>query len=98
MRVTVALHAGETIIRTKHLPSKREAALNVTLVGIPVIGDSAIAEHFGDHIARPVQSHSRRAALGEREAKRTPKAVSYTHLRAHETKANLVCRLLLEKK
>ena len=24
-------------------------------------------------------------------------AVSYTHLRAHETKANLVCRLLLEK-
>ena len=25
------------------------------------------------------------------------KAVSYTHLRAHETKANLVCRLLLEK-
>src|SRR5660397_284783 len=27
---------------------------------------------------------------------RTP--VSYTHLRAHETKANLVCRLLLEKK
>ena len=25
-------------------------------------------------------------------------AFSYTHLRAHETKANLVCRLLLEKK
>ena len=24
-------------------------------------------------------------------------AVSYTHLRAHETAANLVCRLLLEK-
>ena len=24
--------------------------------------------------------------------------VSYTHLRAHETKANIVCRLLLEKK
>src|SRR5660397_146323 len=24
--------------------------------------------------------------------------LSYTHLRAHETKANLVCRLLLEKK
>ena len=27
-----------------------------------------------------------------------PNAVSYTHLRPHETKANLVCRLLLEKK
>ena len=27
-----------------------------------------------------------------------PEAVSYTHLRAHETGAYLVCRLLLEKK
>ena len=27
-----------------------------------------------------------------------PKPVSYTHLRAHETGRNLVCRLLLEKK
>ena len=27
-----------------------------------------------------------------------PKPVSYTHLRAHETRSNLVCRLLLEKK
>ena len=26
------------------------------------------------------------------------KAVSYTHLRAHETGRNIVCRLLLEKK
>ena len=33
------------------------------------------------------------------EIRNTPSiiAVSYTHLRAHETKANLVCRLLLEK-
>ena len=28
----------------------------------------------------------------------TATADSYTHIRAHETKANLVCRLLLEKK
>src|SRR5450756_2807934 len=28
----------------------------------------------------------------------TVKAVSYTHLRAHETRHDLVCRLLLEKK
>ena len=27
-----------------------------------------------------------------------PMSVSYTHLRAHETGRNLVCRLLLEKK
>ena len=34
-------------------------------------------------------------ALGLREKVRT---VSYTHLRAHETVLDLVCRLLLEKK
>ena len=28
----------------------------------------------------------------------TPVSVSYTHLRAHETVLDLVCRLLLEKK
>src|SRR5450756_2760555 len=28
----------------------------------------------------------------------SPYAVSYTHLRAHETRHDLVCRLLLEKK
>src|SRR5450756_529975 len=32
--------------------------------------------------------------LGERD----PGSVSYTHLRAHETRHDLVCRLLLEKK
>src|SRR5665809_160001 len=37
-------------------------------------------------------------ADGEFEPTPYPIAVSYTHLRAHETKANLVCRLLLEKK
>ena len=33
-----------------------------------------------------------------RRLKLIAKAVSYTHLRAHETRGNLVCRLLLEKK
>ena len=36
------------------------------------------------------------AALGVSRGKRVP--VSYTHLRAHETVLDLVCRLLLEKK
>ena len=35
-------------------------------------------------------------ALADKESVLEP--VSYTHLRAHETKAKLVCRLLLEKK
>ena len=35
---------------------------------------------------------------GKKKALVTGKAVSYTHLRAHETREDLVCRLLLEKK
>ena len=34
----------------------------------------------------------------QRAEGRLMEAVSYTHLRAHETGRNLVCRLLLEKK
>ena len=33
-----------------------------------------------------------------KESRAVPISVSYTHLRAHETGRNLVCRLLLEKK
>ena len=43
---------------------------------------------------RPVGQEDRRGADPERGT--TP--VSYTHLRAHETVLDLVCRLLLEKK
>src|SRR5660398_335848 len=39
-----------------------------------------------------------RCARGQGGGGRGRQPVSYTHLRAHETKANLVCRLLLEKK
>src|SRR5665648_1272798 len=38
-------------------------------------------------------------ASEDKELKRAPvNPVSYTHLRAHETRHDLVCRLLLEKK
>ena len=36
--------------------------------------------------------------LGSQAIYAGAEAVSYTHLRAHETRGNLVCRLLLEKK
>mgnify|MGYP003381568358 CR=1 FL=1 len=39
-----------------------------------------------------------RAPARPRAAKAGTAAVSYTHLRAHETVLDLVCRLLLEKK
>ena len=51
------------------------------------------------------ESHRRRGAGVERLLALAPqqvahgnRAVSYTHLRAHETVLDLVCRLLLEKK
>ena len=38
------------------------------------------------------------ASLGRLYGRRAGVPVSYTHLRAHETRHDLVCRLLLEKK
>ena len=38
------------------------------------------------------------AVLGGDDDPELQRAVSYTHLRAHETVLDLVCRLLLEKK
>ena len=49
---------------------------------------------------RGVVCGQRCAAVGgePRTNERTAPSVSYTHLRAHETVLDLVCRLLLEKK
>src|SRR5450756_3006605 len=41
---------------------------------------------------------ARIARDSEVPVERVTEAVSYTHLRAHETRHDLVCRLLLEKK
>src|SRR5450759_2119166 len=49
------------------------------------------ADVYGD-------GHSERVIARFRKERREPIAVSYTHLRAHETRHDLVCRLLLEKK
>src|SRR5664280_2993753 len=48
---------------------------------------------------RPAVTHCRRGNPQKIWTRRHgPLAVSYTHLRAHETVLDLVCRLLLEKK
>eukprot|EP00658_Telonema_sp_P-2_P060609 TRINITY_DN49482_c0_g1_i6.p1 TRINITY_DN49482_c0_g1~~TRINITY_DN49482_c0_g1_i6.p1 ORF type:complete len:172 (+),score=35.84 TRINITY_DN49482_c0_g1_i6:50-565(+) len=46
----------------------------------------------------PVPREGRMEFLARSEDGRKIMAVSYTHLRAHETPEHLVCRLLLEKK
>ena len=55
---------------------------HVFLCGIAGIGKSELAKAYAKQYIKQY----------------TNIPVSYTHLRAHETKANLVCRLLLEKK
>ena len=57
--------------------------------------------HDARHRSRRDQrSVRKRGALVEagNERRHEQSAVSYTHLRAHETVLDLVCRLLLEKK
>ena len=58
------------------------------------------AQHHVEHEAAPVDGEEPLAAQLARQlrAQRRRVAVSYTHLRAHETVLDLVCRLLLEKK
>ena len=61
---------------------KRQA--KTLFVNPPLVGDLAFT--------RQGRCQEREEVLG------TTKPVSYTHLRAHETVLDLVCRLLLEKK
>ena len=49
------------------------------------------------HRRLPLSTEDVSVAVTTREPT-PPKPVSYTHLRAHETVLDLVCRLLLEKK
>ena len=54
-----------------------------------------IASKYEDPVPTPHDGYYR---LGIRSHAKGTFPVSYTHLRAHETGRNLVCRLLLEKK
>src|SRR5450756_2675789 len=49
-------------------------------------------------LSRTRAGSSTGAAVGEPTILTGHQTVSYTHLRAHETRHDLVCRLLLEKK
>ena len=70
------------------------------------IRDSAHGEVADDVLAHDdgvvdQQADAQRQRHQRQEIEREPErveAVSYTHLRAHETVLDLVCRLLLEKK
>src|SRR5665647_2930590 len=59
---------------------------------------SAVAGDLVQRDARGDASVQRLDGAADRDACEVRAAVSYTHLRAHETDSYLVCRLLLEKK
>ena len=67
------------------------------------LGVAAVAQKLWDEgcreffVAFTDEGKTLRQVLGQAKIYVLAGAVSYTHLRAHETKANLVCRLLLEK-
>ena len=74
----------------------KKAGLKATLPRIRIL--EVLEQHKDDHLsAEDIYKELIRA--GEDVGLATVyRAVSYTHLRAHETGRNLVCRLLLEKK
>ena len=51
-----------------------------------------------DTFVRPVRAARATHAVEEGQQRFKSRAVSYTHLRAHETVLDIVCRLLLETK
>src|SRR5660397_268330 len=79
------LHTAYTIIHTTSLTRIKPTA-------------SLLATLYMLYIMYKTHTHLHTSADASLHQDITPPPVSYTHLRAHETKANLVCRLLLEKK
>ena len=74
------------------LPRKRGAHIAVVLLTLLMIPGAMTA-------LQPIDMESYEMESPELTAQTiVNEAVSYTHLRAHETRSNLVCRLLLEKK
>ena len=70
------------------------AQMPVDPARVPRLGaDDGVAEHARVHVAELGHHDRALGAIGHYIS-----AVSYTHLRAHETVLDLVCRLLLAKK
>src|SRR5450756_3013576 len=88
--------AGAILIATLNRPAKLNA-----LSGPLLRLFEAAVHHFRDTPALKVmliRARGRYFSAGADMLSGDPEAVSYTHLRAHETRHDLVCRLLLEKK
>src|SRR5665647_2782633 len=85
--------------RTALLAVDGQVSLRSSLVRIDTL---SVEEEAAQIVDKDVYSLDRLGIplveIGTAPDLKTPKTVSYTHLRAHETDSYLVCRLLLEKK
>src|SRR5450759_3269723 len=91
-RVTWSHEDGEHVGMRAELPSLSWLAKTpeAALKGIQKVASDVVTDMLASGEAVPV-------ALAEKNYSGEFRAVSYTHLRAHETRHDLVCRLLLEK-
>ena len=90
MQVGLASNKGE-----KELENSRKVIENIYWVGS---SDRRLALFENLFPVTNGVSYNSYVILDEKTALMDTVAVSYTHLRAHETDSYLVCRLLLEKK
>src|SRR5450756_2252718 len=98
----IGLHVHEAVkpkivctMQSRYPLGIRGGARFVPRAEVLVDGDKGDAERV---VVRQLQRLVRDDPLGQRMYGDVIGAVSYTHLRAHETRHDLVCRLLLEKK
>ena len=101
---TAKLHSGQILVvgcsSSEIMGQRIGKASDINAAEAVYEGIMEVLAPRGIYLAAQCCEHLNRAVILENEA--LPPwydiAVSYTHLRAHETGRNLVCRLLLEKK
>ena len=82
----------------KHVPVIEVEGNKVT-VRVGAVEHPMLPEHYIEWIAlETAQGNQRKPLAPGQKPEAVFMPVSYTHLRAHETRHDLVCRLLLEKK
>eukprot|EP00657_Telonema_sp_P-1_P001326 TRINITY_DN1310_c0_g1_i1.p1 TRINITY_DN1310_c0_g1~~TRINITY_DN1310_c0_g1_i1.p1 ORF type:complete len:116 (+),score=29.48 TRINITY_DN1310_c0_g1_i1:103-450(+) len=89
----------DSVILAFSHPTHHPLALQSTPAAAAVAGASAREAHTNHHSPSPTCTDSATSSNQDSEPRAAGYSpVSYTHLRAHETVLDLVCRLLLEKK
>ena len=92
VKVSREISVGETLVIKQGWDEKEVVVLGLSADR----GPAPVARELYEETAASIEKREREAQA--RKAAGGAVAVSYTHLRAHETRHDLVCRLLLEKK